>query len=80
MGTMGAVDLGQFEFMTVTEGKPYNRASPDLETLCRVSTTEMHPFCRLWRRLSTEGEILAALCIVVLMGKSLLCGFILPPE
>jgi hypothetical protein len=29
---------------------------------------EMHPFCRLRRRLPTEGEILAALCLVMLMG------------
>ena len=25
---MGAGHFGQFEFMEVTEGKPYNRASP----------------------------------------------------
>ena len=34
--------------------------SSDLETLCRVSTWEMHPFCRLRRRLPRRGEILAA--------------------
>ena len=27
VGTMGAGHFGQFEFMEVTEGKPYNRAS-----------------------------------------------------
>ena len=30
--------------------------------------------------LPPKGEVLAVLCIVVLMGKSLFCGFILPPE
>jgi hypothetical protein len=29
--------------------------------------------------MAAAAEILAALCIVVLMGKSLLCGFILSP-
>ena len=46
-GTMGAGHFGQFEFMAVTEGKPYNRASP----------VEMHPFCRLRRRLSTGKRL-----------------------
>ena len=46
-GTMGAGHFRQFEFMEVTEGKPYNRASP----------VEMHPFCRLRRRLSTGKRL-----------------------
>ena len=45
--TMGAGHFRQFEFMAVTEGKPYNRASP----------VEMHPFCRLRRRLSTGKRL-----------------------
>ena len=39
---------------------------------------EMHPFW-CWRTTSPEGEVLAALCLVMLMRSLLLCGFILPP-
>ena len=68
-GTMGAGHFGQFAHGAAAAKKPYNRASPD------GNAPLLPPSAA-----SPRGEILAALCIVVLMGKSLLCGFILPPE
>ena len=38
--------------------KPYNHA---------FGVRKMHPFCRLRRRPPPEGEILAALCLEVLL-------------
>ena len=45
---MGAGHFRQFEFISVTEGKP---SQPGLRPV------EMHPFCRLWRRLSTGKRL-----------------------
>ena len=46
-GTMGAGHFGQPVFMAAAAEKPNNRASP----------VEMHPFCRLRRRLSTGKRL-----------------------
>ena len=45
-GTMGAGHFSQFARGVAAKGKPYNRASP----------VEMHPFCRLRRRLPRRGR------------------------
>ena len=45
-GTMGAGHFGQPVFMAAAAEKPNNRASP----------VEMHPFCRLRRRLPRRGR------------------------
>ena len=46
-GTMDAGQWHQFEFMAAAERKPYNLAA----------LVEMHPFCRLRRRLSTGKRL-----------------------
>ena len=51
---MGAVDLGQFEFMAVTEGKPYNRA---------CGPWEMPPLLPPSAASPPEGEICSTLRI-----------------
>ena len=56
-GTMGAGRWRQFEFMAAAERKPYNRAS----------LVEMHPYSR-FAGLPPEGEVLAALCLKMLMS------------
>ena len=45
-GTMGAGHFSQFARGAAAKEKPYNRASP----------VEMHPFCRLRRRLPRRGR------------------------
>ena len=46
-GTMGAGQWRQFESLATMERKPYNRPVG----------VEMHPLCRLWRRLSTGKRL-----------------------
>ena len=66
-GTMGVGQWRQFEFMAAAERKPYNRASPGRKQANLAALAEMHPYSR-FAGLPPEGEVLAVLCLKMLMS------------
>ncbi len=56
-GTMGAGQWPQCEFMTVTEKNHTTGLRPEENRPTALRALEMHPFCRLRRRLSTGKRL-----------------------